>query len=163
MTGTIKSLGSRFGYVQADGGRILYFQDSSVLTPGFDALEAGHAVTFDVDRKSARIAVDVLRHFEWGPDNPPLETGGKAPHLRYLGFEQQGSVRSHKYGAMAQSGRFVTFIMNADINLLTLHRIRIQDAPALCLRALESDLTQQDWTALNPIPHTLEERHLPQP
>ncbi len=161
MTGTVKSVSSKFGYVQADGGQVLYFQDSSVLSPGFDALEPGHAVTFDVDGKSESVAVDVLRHFEWGPDNPPLESGEEAPHLRYLGFEQNGSIRTHKYGAMSESGRFVTFEMNADIQLLTENHVRIQDAPVLCLRALESELTPEDWAALTPIPHTLERRHLP--
>ena len=161
MTGIVKSVSTRSGYVQADNGKLLFFQDSSVLTPGFDALEAGHAVTFDLDRKSPGVAVDVLRHFEWGPDNPPLESGAKASHLRYLGFEQQGNIRTHKYGAMSESGRFVTFLMNADIKLLSDNRIRIQDAPVLCLRALEAELTAEDWAALTPKPHTLEQRHLP--
>lgn len=160
MTGTIVKMNSKAGYIKADSGPVLYFRRASVLVPGFDLLDAGQPVTFDVDREDARIAVDVLRHFEWGPDNPPLEAGGSAPHLRYLGYEQVEGLRTFHFSAVPKGGKLVTFEIEASIELLTEHRIRIQDAPEICLRALESELTPEDWSAPVPRRHVLKPHHL---
>lgn len=159
MTGTVIRVSTKSGLIKADSGRVLFFSKSAVLDPGFDSLDAGHPVTFDVDGQNQRVAVEVLRHFEWGPDNPPLEGGGQPPHLRYMGYEQEGNVRTYKFVAVSEQGRTVIFKIDAPMELLIEHRVRIQDAPELCLRALESELTEKDWAAVEPLRHVLCQHH----
>lgn len=159
MTGTVIRVSSKSGLIKADSGKVLFFKKSAVLEPGFDSLDRGHPVTFDVDVENQRIAVEVLRHFEWGPDNPPLESGGKPPHLRYMGYEQEGNMRSYRFVAVSEQGRTVIFRIDAPMDLLAEHRVRIQDAPELCLRALESELTPADWSAREPLVHVLKPQH----
>jgi len=145
--------------IKADSGRVLFFRKSAVLDPGFDSLDEGHPVTFDVDGRNQRVAIEVLRHFEWGPDNPPLEGGGQPPHLRYMGYEQDGNVRTYRFVAVSEQGRTVTFRIDAPMQLLAEHHVRIQDAPELCMRALESELTDADWSAPEPRKHVLGPQH----
>jgi cold shock CspA family protein len=159
VTGTVIRVSTKSGLIKTDSGRVLYFKKSAVLEPGFDSLDKGHPVTFDVDSENRRIAVEVLRHFEWGPDNPPLEGGGKPPHLRYMGYEQEGSIRSYRFVAVSEQGRTVIFRIDASMELLAERRVRIQDAPELCLHALESELTPADWSAPEPLLHKLKAEH----
>jgi cold shock CspA family protein len=160
LTGTVLRVNAKAGFIKTDQGPVLFFRRSSVLDPGFDALDVGQPVTFEMDRENRRIAVDVLRHFEWGLDNPPLESGAKSPHLRYLGYEQEADVRTYHFSAVPKGGRLLTFSIDASIELLTKHHVRIQDAAALCVRALESELTPEDWIAGNPKRHVLKLHHL---
>ncbi len=159
MTGTVIRVNSKSGLIKTETGRVLFFSKSAVLDPGFDSLDEGHPVTFDVDGANQRIAVEVLRHFEWGPDNPPLESGGQPPHLRYMGYEQEGNLRTYSFVAVSEQARTVVFRIDAPMDLLNERRVRIQDAPELCLRALESELTDADWMAKEPLKHVLGPHH----
>jgi len=59
-TGTIKRLVRErgFGFIQASDGTELFFHRSALAAEGFDALQEGQAVEFDVERgpKGARAA-----------------------------------------------------------------------------------------------------------
>ena len=159
-TGTILRVGAKGGLIRAKEGYVLSFVKASVLDPGFDALDEGQPVSFNIDSENDRRAFDVLRHFEWGSDNPPAEgSGAGSPHLRYLGYEQEADVRTYHFSAVPKGGRLRTFRIDASIELLSKKHVPIQDAPALCVRALESELTSEDWATLSPKRHVLALSH----
>ena len=64
--------------------------------------------------------------------------------LRYMGFTQQGSLRSYFYQRSTQSDLGVRakhideFHVDADLGLLTLFQVRVQDLPSLCLSLLSA-------------------------
>jgi hypothetical protein len=66
--------------------------------------------------------------------------------LRYMGFTQQGGLRSYFYQRSAHSDFGVRtkhvdeFHVDADLALLALFQVRVQELPALCLSILTSAL-----------------------
>lgn len=74
-----------------------------------------------------------------------IAQGSTHMQLRYMGFTQQGSLRSYFYqrsthsdiGLRARQPQHVDeFHVDADLSLLTLFQVRVQDLPALCLGIL---------------------------
>ncbi|MGE5568226.1 MAG: hypothetical protein ACM3S5_04230 [Rhodospirillales bacterium] len=136
MTGTIVALAadSRTGAIRMEDGSLLAFSGSAVLGD-FDSLQIGDRVSFDAERdRSHYIAVRVFRE--------PFSLGGKhgaPPDLRYAGFDQENNLRVYRFDAISL-GRSVRYCVTVDMTLLLKHHIGVQEAPALCLRKLATDL-----------------------
>ena len=76
----------------------------------------------------------------------------------YMGFRHETTgVRLYSFEGVVSQGIRKDFLVTADIALLTKHHIRIQEAPMMCLRLLESSaeaepplellVTEADMTA----------------
>lgn len=67
--------------------------------------------------------------------------------LRYVGFTQKGSLRSYFFQRSTQSEngtrskRVDEFHVDADLSMLALFQIRVQDLPSLCLGVLTTAIT----------------------
>jgi hypothetical protein len=98
----------------------------------------GDRVTFDADRNSShQIAVRVFRE-PFSPGTYAANHGG-CPDLRYAGFDQADNIRSYRFDSVS-AGKTVRHCITVDLGLLLKHRIGVQEAPALCLRKLATDL-----------------------
>jgi len=60
--------------------------------------------------------------------------------LRYLGFDQKLNTRTYKFKDGSGDDPAAYFVVTADLRLFLLHRIAIQEGPALCASKLASDL-----------------------
>ena len=66
--------------------------------------------------------------------------------LLYKGFNQRANIRSYRFDGVVPSERpsrivkNLEFLMKLDMTVLAEHRIRIQEAPALCLGILQTAL-----------------------
>jgi hypothetical protein len=75
----------------------------------------------------------------------PLE-GAAFMQLLYKGFNQRANIRSYRFDGVVPSERpskivrNLEFLLRLDMTVLAEHRIRIQEAPALCLGILQSAL-----------------------
>lgn len=155
MTGIIVALAgsSRTGTIRVEDGSFMLFSAASVLGD-FESLTLGDRVSFDSERdKSHHIAVRVFREpFSLGPPNGKH---GGSPDLRYTGFDQANNVRSYRFDAIS-SGQSVRYCVTVDLALLLKYHIGVQEAPALCLHKLATDLRG----APNSGPHQLGDSEL---
>lgn len=63
----------------------------------------------------------------------------------YMGFRHETSgVRLYSFEGVAAEGVRKAFQVTADMNLLAKHHVRIQEAPMMCLRLLESAAAGQE-------------------
>ena len=75
----------------------------------------------------------------------PLE-GAAFMQLLYKGFNQRANIRSYRFDGVVPTERpskivkNLEFLLRLDMTVLAEHRIRIQEAPALCLGILQSAL-----------------------
>jgi hypothetical protein len=75
----------------------------------------------------------------------PLE-GAASMQLLYKGFNQRANIRSYRFDGVLPSERpsrivkNLEFLLKLDMTVLAEHRIRIQEAPALCLGILQTAL-----------------------
>ena len=60
--------------------------------------------------------------------------------VRYLGFDQQQTVRSYRFDVLEKGQPAKHFIVTADLSLFAPNHVRIQDGPALCASKLTADL-----------------------
>src|SRR3984885_378613 len=73
----------------------------------------------------------------------PLE-GAAFMQLLYKGFNQRANIRSYRFDGVVPSERpskivkNLEFLLQLDMTVLAEHRIRIQEAPALCLGILQA-------------------------
>lgn len=139
MTGIIVALAGtrRTGTIRAEDGSYMVFSAATVLGD-FESLTLGDRVTFDADRSpSHQTAVRVFRE----PFSPGTyaATHGGCPDLRYAGFDQANNIRSYRFDAVS-AGKSVRHCITVDLGLLLKHHIGVQEAPALCLRKLATDL-----------------------
>jgi hypothetical protein len=120
-----------------DGSRLAF---SAVGVLGdFDTLAVGHLVSFDLDRAQPHhTAVRVFRE-PFGAHGPGKKLDA-SPDLRYAGFNQAEGIRSYCFEAVASGHPVQHFIVTVDLALLLKHHIGVQEAPALCLRKLATDL-----------------------
>lgn len=121
-----------------DGSR-LAFSAAGVLGD-FDTLAVGHLVSFDPDRAQPHhTAVRVFRE-PFGAHGPGKKLDA-SPDLRYAGgFNQAEGIHSCCFDAVASGHPVQHFIVTVDLALLLKHHIGVQEAPALCLRKLATDL-----------------------
>ncbi len=134
MRGKIEVLGagSLQGRIRAEDGSRIAFDLSGILAYDVGRLCVGHSVTFDVDKR-ASTAINVSRE----QDAVPLtDKRGTDVHLRYLGFEQTGGVRTYRFERAAAGEPARTLVLTIDVKLFVKHHIGMQDGPALCLRHL---------------------------
>ncbi len=139
MTGIIVALtGSRrTGTIRAEDGSYMGFSATTILGD-FESLSLGDRVTFDADRNPPhQTAVRVFRE----PFSPGTHaaTHGGCPDLRYAGFDQANNIRSYRFDAVC-AGKSIRHCITVDLALLLQHHIGVQEAPALCLRKLATDL-----------------------
>jgi hypothetical protein len=70
----------------------------------------------------------------------PRDTLTANVYLRYLGFEQVGSIRSYQFDRIASDEGTKTFVVTADMALFLKYQVGIQEGPAVCLHALSAKL-----------------------
>jgi len=141
MTGTIKSLdvGSATGVITAEDGLIVGFCPSAVLQYDVPTLAIGQVVSFELEGgrcpKALNVCVQRPPHGE-----KAQEKRLEITRLRYLGFEHNGNTRGYLFERLSPGSEKRTFTVDADLTLFAKHHIRMQEGPALCLRALAAEL-----------------------
>jgi hypothetical protein len=175
VTGRIRSLsaGNGSGLIAVDNGISAHFLASSVLAYDATCLAVGQLVTFDLEDGDWPTATNVCVQRQHRIPVLPGKLRESVP-LRYVGFNQAGSLREYKFERIAPGEPTQTLIVSADLALFRKHHVGIQDGPALCLRALEAGadvhplrrpLTEQDLLAhlpSRPAPRA-RPRHVPPP
>lgn len=140
MTGRIKSLDSvtASGVITAADGLMVGFYPSAVLAYDVPILAVGQVVSFDLEggRRPKALNVCVQRA---APALKAQESRVGITRLRYVGFQQVGSIRSYLFEMFAPGEQRATFTVNADLTLFTRHHVGIQEGPVLCLRLLAAE------------------------
>jgi len=141
MTGRIKALtaGSASGFIRAENGLNVHFHPSAVLAYDVACLAVGQMVTFDLENGDCTEAINVSVH-KARSSPAPVPKGQENIAIRYVGFEQKQNVRVYKFDRRSPGEETVTFVVTADLALFSKHHIAIQEGPALCLRALMTEL-----------------------
>jgi hypothetical protein len=80
--------------------------------------------------------------------------------LRYMGYEQTGSVRAYLFERISPGEDRITFIVTADLALFLKHHVRIQEGPALCLYVLSGEADAGGTAMRPPLPRSLADRDL---
>jgi len=161
MTGRIKSLspGSASGFITAQDGVSVYFHSSAVLEYDIAALSIGQLVTFELASghypRAANVCVQRHHHVAGAPEKRP-----ETLQLRYLGFEQTGSIRVYRFQRASPGEQTATFIVTADLALFRNHRVGMQEGPALCLRILAAELAGPGSILLPPLRCALTDEHM---
>ena len=149
MTGTIKSLGgaTESGFITTENGLNVGFCPTSVLAYDAASLAVGQLVSFDLESgrylKALNVSVQRAR------DASDMEQKRlEVTRLRYMGFEQHGSVRAYRFERLTPGSDKRTFTVEADMALFARHHVGIQEGPALCLHLLVADLEAAGAPAL---------------
>jgi cold shock CspA family protein len=149
MTGTIKSLGgaTESGFITTENGLNVGFCPTSVLAYDAASLAVGQLVSFDLESgrylKALNVSVQRARDAS-NMEQKRLEV----TRLRYMGFEQHGSVRAYRFERLTPGSDKRTFTVEADMALFARHHVGIQEGPALCLHLLVADLEAAGEPAL---------------
>ena len=135
MTGRIKSydLATSTGCIEADNGRDVAFDAAVVVAYDVTWLAVGQAVTFQqgnsAGSKASYVSVETPRaSASEGRREQPL-------FLRYLGFDQQQSIRAYRFERVVPGDESISFVVTTDLTLFAKYHIGIQEGPGLC-RAL---------------------------
>ena len=161
MTGTIKSLdpASAAGVITAADGLSVGFNTSAVMAYDLPVLAVGQVVSFDLEggRRPEALNVCVQR--------APQAWNGKERHLgitglRYMGFQQEGGMRSYRFELFAPGEAKATFTVNTDLALFTKHHVGIQEGPGLCLHLLTAELGLASIAAGTPFQCSLTDREM---
>lgn len=160
MTGRIKNLstGSASGFIRAENGLNVHFEPSAVLAYDAACLAVGQMVTFDLESRDCTEAVNV--HVQKARPAVPALKGQENIPLRYVGFEQNQSLRAYRFDRRSPGEETVTFVVTADLTLFAKHRIAIQEGPSLCLRLLMTGLDSPDAPGTLPLRCALSEQDL---
>jgi len=149
MTGTIKSLGgaTESGFITTENGLNVGFCPTAVLAYDAATLAVGQLVSFDLESgrglKAQNVSVLRARHAS-DAEQKRLEV----TRLRYMGFEQKGSVRAYRFERLTPGSDKRTFTVEADMALFARHHVGIQEGPNLCLQLLVVDLEAAGAPAL---------------
>lgn len=153
MTGTIAVFNnvSSSGLISTDDGQRIHFDSTGVLAYDIVNLAVGRLVTFDLlpgrNPEANNVCVERLRV-------PGSKVGcHEALPLRYMGFEQSGSVRVYRFVRTQLGEARATVVVKADLALFTKHHVGIQEGPNLCLHLLAAALVA--GVALAPPPYAL--------
>ncbi len=74
--------------------------------------------------------------------------------VQYLGFEAKALVREYVFDVRAVSGEPLEYTLAMENEALTSHRVRYQDAPAICSLKLQRELASYAKPpSTNPLPH----------
>ena len=161
MTGTIKSLdsGSASGVITAADGLMVGFHTSAVLAYDAPGLAVGQTVGFDLEGGSRPQALNVY------VQRPPQSRNGQEKHpaitrLRYVGFQQEGAIRSYRFELFAPGEARAAFTVKTDMALFTKHHVGIQEGPGLCLHLLAAELDLASGASGSPFPCWLTDRDM---
>jgi cold shock CspA family protein len=141
MHGTITSFSGKgsCGAIRSDDGGCFDFGVAAVLAYDVASLTAGQLVNFESDSGSPPKAVNVsvrqaaTIHFS-------EDTYRDIRRPRYMGFDQQGSVRTYRFERFTPGKQTEHFSLGADVGLLSRHKVRLQEGPVMCLHLLTSAL-----------------------
>jgi cold shock CspA family protein len=161
MTGIIKSLDSQdaSGVITTDGGLIIGFHTSAVLAYDLPILAVGQAVGFDLEAGRHPQATNVyVKRASQASDGQKKRL--EATRLRYVGFQQDGRIRSYRFELYAPGEARVTFTVNTDLALFTRHHVGIQEGPGLCLHLLAAELDLAGTAAGAPFKCSLTDREM---
>lgn len=159
MHGTITSFSGKgsSGAIQSDEGGCFDFAVAAVLAYDVATLSAGQLVNFEADGSSPPRAVNVsVRqsasiHFS-------EDTYRDIRRPRYVGFDQQGSIRTYLFERFTPGAQTEHFALNTDVALFNRHKVRLQEGPVLCLHLLTSALGAV--AAGEPCPCSVTEQHV---
>ena len=102
-------------------------------------LAVGQLVSFDLEDGIRPRATNVsVQRRQEAP-----QTGAKRPDmvsLRYVGFDQKGSLRTYKFERIAHGQETRLFVVVSDLTLFSKYHVGMQEGPALCLRLLMAEL-----------------------
>jgi cold shock CspA family protein len=162
MTGTIKSLdsASATGVIMSAEGEVFGFYLSVVLAYDLPLLAVGQAVTFDLESGRFPKALNVC--VQRVPD-ALNETDGRAEikqHLRYMGFQQVGSIRSYNFESQSRGEQRSAFTVNGDLELFAKHRVGLQEGPGICLHRLAAEADLPGAGAATPFQCSLTDREM---
>ena len=141
MTGTIKSLGgaTESGFITTENGLNVGFCPTSVLAYDAATLAVGQLVSFDLESgrglKAVNVSVQRARNA-----SDAEQKRQEVTRLRYMGFEQHGSVRAYRFERLTPGSDKRTFTVEADMALFVKHHVGIQEGPTLCLHLLVAEL-----------------------
>jgi hypothetical protein len=150
MIGTIKSLGgaTESGVITTESGLNVGFWPTSVLAYDAASLAVGQLVSFDLESgrglKALNVSVQRARQAS-NAEQKRLEV----TRLRYMGFEQNGSVRAYRFERLTPGSDKRTFTVEADMALFAKHQVGIQEGPTLCLHLLVTDLEADEAPTLS--------------
>jgi hypothetical protein len=142
MTGRIEVLAAlnKPGRITTNSGPSRFHYVYRVPLGERDGLTTGRLVTFELEKGSPQIAVNVCpkERTETSPGaNVRLE-------VRYQGFEQTTNIRTFKFQAWRTGEENQEAVVTVDLALFRKHGVRIQEGPGLCLRFVETELQEPD-------------------
>lgn len=141
MTGRIYKLdhANTAGSIKGENGQIIPFDFSVVLAYDVACFGVGQIVTFELRSEGHHHAVDVsVRKLNVRSDTK--EKLEEQLRLRYLGFDQQGGVRSYRFEQILRGEENKTFTVTSELALFTKHHVGMQEGPAICLQLLSTQL-----------------------
>ena len=159
MHGTITSFSGKgsSGAIRSDDGGSFDFAVAAVLAYDVGSLSAGQLVSFESDGRLPPQAVNVFVrqsvdiHFS-------DDTYRDIRRPRYVGFDQQGSIRTYRFERFTPGRTTEHFSLDADVALFSRHKVRLQEGPVLCLHLLTSALGTMG--AGEPCPCSVTEQHV---
>ncbi len=113
------------------------------LPPGKTRLRLGRLVTFELEKGNVDTAVRVCPIEQEESFRASL---GGPPEVRYEGFKQKNDVRSFTFRAWRTGEENQELTVTADLALFRKHGVTIQEGPALCLRFVEAELQQPNFS-----------------
>jgi hypothetical protein len=141
MIGTIISFSKQTaaGVVKSADGERFEFDLAAVLAYDVAELAAGRPVHFEVAAgdfpKAINVSIDPLH-----PINSVIDHTREIRRLRYMGFDQRGSIRAYRYQRITPGETTQMFTVDTDLGLFQKYQVAIQEGPALCLRLLSTEL-----------------------
>jgi hypothetical protein len=141
MIGTIVSFSHQTaaGVVKSADGERFEFDVATVLAYDVAELAVGRPVHFEVAAgdfpKAINISIDPLR-----PINSVTDHTREIRRLRYMGFDQRGSIRAYRYQRITPGETTQMFTVDTDLMLFQKYQVAIQEGPVLCLRLLSAEL-----------------------
>lgn len=63
--------------------------------------------------------------------------------LRYLGFDELRNARGYRFDLVAKGDATRQFVVTVDLALFRVHRVGIQEGPALCAQKLAADIEKR--------------------
>jgi len=141
MHGTITRFSGKgsAGAIRSDDGGSFDFAAAAVLAYDAASLATGQLVDFEADGSSPPKAVNVSVQQSAGV-HISEDTYRDIRRPRYVGFDQQGCVRTYRFERFTPGRQTEYFSLDTDVALFSRHKVRLQEGPGLCLHLLTSAL-----------------------
>jgi hypothetical protein len=145
------------GAIQSDQGGRFHFDVAAVLAYDVAGLSAGQVVSFEPDGASPPKAINVSvlppASIHYSDDRYK-----EMRRLRYVGFDQLKNIRTYRFERFSPGEPTERFLVNTDMALFGLHKVKLQDGPALCLHLLAHALGPEPPGPQ--IPYAVTEQHM---